>query len=239
MSIRELATSRGGDRLFIVDEIRKIDPHFSTAELQRKIDTEAYYSPTGKGGDLLRYFGTYLQHVGEATQTVKGLELAKSKFLNKTWNWWRENMAGTPEFERLRVSLEPVATEFEKILIGTGYALQQEERKRVEKFAAGNMGVDQMMAAAKQMSITVKDRLIEANYSYKRLMKRDFENPISPEAVAGAEAVGLKLPNWATGASAGTSEPPPDAKATSGLRGKITPKTGKTKKGVSWEMVGE
>jgi hypothetical protein len=212
-AVRDIASMRGNDRTRLFAKIKALDPKFDMAEMNRKIKMQDYLT-TGKGGDTIQYFGTFLQHAGDASDAVKQVQLSGSPYLNKPMNWWRKNMAGSPEFERLRTSLEPAGVEFEKILIGTGYALQKEDRQRIDRFLSGDMPVDQMAAALKTMGGVAKDRYVELNHRAKRVLKKDIEDPFSEDAHVGAAKIGLDLGT--------TSGPAAGAKDAGGPHQKVT-----------------
>lgn len=191
-SLRTVASMRGGRRERVFRLAREIDPNFNTAEIDRKIKTEELFTLGPRGNDI-RSFGTFLQHGGEAVETIKGIDLMSSKLANKTLNWWRANMTDSPELMRLQRSVEVVGIEFQKFLLGTQYALQKEDRERIKDFIKGDMPLKQMAATLNQMGRIADERMVEFNHQYKKVMKHDLQDPFSPEAMTGAEKMGVKL----------------------------------------------
>ncbi len=199
-AIRDVTSFRGADRMKLYARAKEINPKFTTSELQRKINMEQSFT-VGKDSVGIQSFDTFLQHAGEVTETLKGLELTDSRLLNKSLNWWRRNMKGTPELARLETSLEPVGKEFESFLLNQR-ALYGDDRKQVAMLLNADQPLKVTMATLNQMGKTAKDRYSAMNQRYKRLMGQDIENPFSNEALTGAGKIGLDL-----GVTGGTKYP--------------------------------
>lgn len=215
--IRDISSMRSDQRLRLYARVKELNPDFSTAEMNRKIDTEKAFT-TGKEGDALKSFDTFLQHAGEVTDTLKAVQLTNSKLMNKSLNWWRTNMKGTPELARLETSIEPVGKEFEKFLIG-GSALYDDDRKQVQKLLNADQPISVVLATVNQMGKTAQDRFAAMNKRYSRVLGHDIENPFSLPAQVGASKIGITLP---TGGES-TSGPAAGAKDSGGLHNKVTP----------------
>ena len=211
-AIRDVSSMRGTDRSKIFSYARKLDPNFSMAELNRKIDMEKSFS-VGKDGQAIQSFDTFLQHAGEVTETVKGIQQTDSRLLNHSMNWWRKNMSGSPEYQRLATSLEPVGKEFEKFLLNQG-ALYKDDRDKINALLDSDVPLGQVMAALNQMGKTAKDRYGALNQRYKRVMKKDIENPFSQEALAGASKIGIDLGHKVAAADPASAAQPGEKTAT-------------------------
>ena len=197
-SLRTVASMRGGRRERVFRLAREINPAFNTGEIERKINMEQSFT-VGKDGIGLQSFDTFLQHAGEVTETLKGIEMTDSKLLNQSLNWWRRNMKGTPELARLETSLEPVAKEFESFLLNQR-ALYSDDRRKMDALLNPNQPLKVTMATLGQMGKTAKDRFAAMNQRYKRVMGQDLENPFSPEAIAGSSKIGMDLLQETAGA---------------------------------------
>ena len=204
-SLRSVTSLRGDQRIRAYARIKQLDPTFNSAELDRKVKMADSFA-NGRDGTAIQSFGTYLQHAGEVVDTIKGVSQSNVPLLNKTMNWWKENMAGSPEYQRLKASIETVGKEYEKFLIGANFALHDDDRKHMSEIINPANSPKQIMAALNQMSKTAKDRYGELNYRYKRTIGHDFEAPFSPEALVGAAKVGIQLPGQQP--SPGTSSGP-------------------------------
>jgi hypothetical protein len=190
-SIKDVASMRGGQRTLIFAKARAINPKFNVGEINRKIKTAELFT-TGKEGESLKSFDTFLQHAGEVTETIKGIQLTDSRLLNRSINWWRKNMKGTPELARLETSLEPVGKEFESFLLG-GRALYVDDRKQIRELLDQNTPLVAVMATLNQMGKTAKDRYVAMNKRYKSVMGEDLQEPFSDEAIASASKLGIDL----------------------------------------------
>lgn len=200
VALREIASLRGDQRLKIFARAKEINPKFSPAETQRKINMEQSFT-VGKDSIGVQSFDTFLQHAGEVTETLKGIQLTGSPAFNKPMNWWRRNMAGSPEYQRLITSLEPVTKEFESFLLNQR-ALYTDDRKRMDIILSPDSTPAQIMSALNQMGKTAKDRYGAMNQRYKRVMGQDIQNPFSPEALSGAVKIGIDV-------GSSTEETPP------------------------------
>ena len=189
--LKDIASLRGEDRLFLFNRIKQLNPNFNAAEVDRKIKMEDYYA-NGKGADQIQSFGTFLQHAGGASDAVNGIRNTQSKIINKPLNWWRSNVSGSPEFQALQASLEPVRKEWQTFLLN-GHALQQSDRKAGETILSDDSSPAQIQAALKVLGKTAKDRFDETNFRYKKQMGHDLKDPFSPEALEGAGKIGVSL----------------------------------------------
>jgi hypothetical protein len=190
-SIRDITGFRGDQRIKVYARAKELNPNFSVAETNRKIAMEQSFT-VGKDGVSLQSFGTFLEHAGEVSETLKGLYQSGSPAFNKPMNWWRKNMTGSPEYQRLLVSLEPVGKEFESFLLNQR-ALYADDRRQIDILLNGSSTPAQIMAALNQMGKTAKDRYTEMNHRYKRVMKQDLESPFGPEATVAAAKIGINL----------------------------------------------
>ncbi len=191
-ALKDIASLRGDQRLRIYARAKEINPNFSPAETNRKIAMEQSFT-VGKDSIGIQSFDTFLQHAGEVTETLKGIKLTGSPAFNKPMNWWRKNMAGSPEYQRLIASMEPVTKEFESFLLNQR-ALYADDRRRMDIILSPDSTPAQIMAALNQMGKTAKDRYGAMNQRYKRVMGQDIQNPFSPEGLAGAAKIGIDLP---------------------------------------------
>jgi hypothetical protein len=190
-ALRDVSSMRNDARARIYARVKELNPNFSTSEVDRKITTLKSFTD-GKDGQAIQSFDTFLQHAGEVTETLKGVEQSNTPAFNKPMNWWKKNMAGSPEYQRLITSIEPVGKEFEKFLLN-GAALYQDDRKKIDTLLSGDSSPAQILAALNQMGKTAQDRYGAMNQRYKRVMGSDIENPFSEDAISGAQKIGVKI----------------------------------------------
>jgi hypothetical protein len=188
--IKDVTSMRNDTRTKLYARIKQINPNYNTAEVDRKIKMLDNFN-NGKDGQQVQSFGTFLEHAGDASDAIKNISLSNTPALNRPLNWWRQNMSGDPNYQRLMAALEPVRKEYEGFLLG-GRALYGDDRAKAEVLLSDNASPAQMMAALKQMGNVANDRFNEANYRYKRVMGKDIENPFSEEAITGAAKIGVK-----------------------------------------------
>jgi hypothetical protein len=202
--LKDIASLRGDQRLLIYNRAKQLNPQFSTADVDRKIKMEDSFT-NGKDGQNLQSFGTFLEHAGTASDTVNNYRNTGSPLINKPLNWISNHVAGDPNFQQFTASLEPVRKEFEGFLLG-GHALYGDDRKAAETILSDSSSPAQIQAALKQMGHTVKARFNEANFRYQRTMGHPLENVLSPEALSGAQKIGISL-----GGNSAPSGPPAGA----------------------------
>jgi hypothetical protein len=210
--LKDVASLRGDQRLQIYDLAKQINPNFNTAEADRKIKNEDYYA-NGAGAQHLQSFGTFLEHAGSASDAVQTYRNTGSPLINKPLNWIKNNAAGDPAYQSFAASLEPVRKEFEGFLLG-GRALYGDDRKAAETILSDNSSPAQIQAALKTMGHTALARFTEENYRYKKVSGHDLADPFSPEALEGAQKIGVNLSGGQSGgnpAPAGQPRPAPAA----------------------------
>lgn len=232
--LREISSLRGDQRLLLFDRAKQINPKFNTADIDRKIKMEDYYA-NGKGAANLQSFGTFLEHGGAAMDAAAAINQGNPRLLNKPINWWKSNMSGDPTFQSFVVALEPVRKEFEGFLLG-GRALYGDDRKQAEIILNDSSSLGQVQAALKQMGHTAQARMNEENYRYKKQMGHDLVDPLSPEAIAGAQRIGLNLGPKATSPGVANGQQQPAAAIQGPKVGDIQQHNGDTYKfdGTNW-----
>jgi hypothetical protein len=206
-NIRDVTGMMSGQRLRVYARAKEINPNFSTSDLQRQINMENFVT-TGKMGDNIQAFGTFLEHAGNLSDVVQNIRLSGSPAVNKPLNWWREHMSGTHEYQELLTALEPVKKEYESFLLGNR-AMYGDDRKAVDIILSDNASPAQYQGALKQMGKTAKDRYTEVNHRYKRVRKKDIEDPFTEDAKMGARKIGVDV----GGADGGQGGVDPDVKA--------------------------
>ncbi|MGH6630592.1 MAG: hypothetical protein ACREB3_12740, partial [Burkholderiales bacterium] len=189
--LRDISSFRGSERLLIFARAKKLNPAFNTAEVERKIKMEDYYA-NGKGADNLRSFDIFLQHAGAAKQAIEGIRVTNSRALNRGLNWWRQNMASSPELINLMGALEPVRKELESFLLG-GRALYADDRAQAEKILSDISTPAEIASALTRMGHTAQARLVAENKRYKKLLGKDLQDPLSEEALEGARIIGAPI----------------------------------------------
>jgi hypothetical protein len=204
-AMNTVTSMRGDQRIKVFARAMKINPEFSTGEALRRIQMEKDFT-TGKKGDGLQSFDTFLMHAGGLTDTFKNIQMTDNRLLNHSLNWWRKNMKGTPELARMETAQEPVGKEFEKFLLatgsGSGGALYADDRRKVDALLNPDIPLSVQFATVAQMGKTAKDKFTAMNQQYKRVTKKDIPYPFSEEGTAAAKKLGIDLSKSSTGSTA-------------------------------------
>lgn len=189
--LKDIASLRGDQRLQIYNIAKKLNPNFSVSDVDRRVKMEDYMT-TGKGGENLQSFGTFLQHAGAASDAVQGIRLSDSPAINKPINYWRTHFSGDPNYTSLIGALEPVRKEAENFLLN-GHAQLKEDKDAANKILSDDSSPAQIQEALKRLGHTAEARFSEMNFRYKKLMGKDIDQPFSPEAMEGAHKIGSHI----------------------------------------------
>jgi hypothetical protein len=212
--IKDISAMRGDQRLLLYSKIKKLAPNFNTSQLQRQIEMMDNFA-NKKQGDQLQSFGTFLEHAGALSDTMDSLKNTRSKILNTPLNKLRANVGDNPEIQRVLAALDPVQKEFESYLLNNR-ALYTEDRSTVEQIINGDLPPNKFAAALNQMGHTVQARYNEADNRFRNTMNgKSIEEffPMTDEAKAGAQKIGLTLGKAKAAATgAGGFVPPQGAK---------------------------
>lgn len=212
-SLKNIASMRGEDRLLIYNRAKELNPKFSPNTTDRMIKMVDEYT-TGKIGDQLQSFGTFLEHAGAAKDAADGIYNSSVPSFNKPLNWWKKNLAGDANYQQFVTALEPVRKEFEGFLLG-GRALYGDDRKNAEIILNENSSPAQINAALKQMGHTVQARYNELDHRFQNTVHKTIGEtigPISNEALEGAKKIGVTM--GAGGAGEIAPVKPPEGKVT-------------------------
>ncbi len=203
--IRDIASLRGDQRIRLYDMVKQMNPKFNTSEIDRRIKMQDAID-NGQDGKNLQSFGQFLEHAGDAVTAFKGIENTNAALLNKSINWFRAQAKSSPEYRNLLAAIEPVKKEFETFLLNNR-ALYVEDRKSADAILNEDLPLKDALEAIRTMGHAAQARFTELNYRYKRLMGKDIDDPFSPEAVAGAQKIGINLTG---GSPAPVTQPEPN-----------------------------
>lgn len=189
--LRDVVPMRGTARLIAYARAKKINPNFSPAEadrMMRMVD----WAYTGKGAEQLRSFNTFLDHSGEVAKIVDNIWLSDSRIANKGLNWLRKNVTGNPELTDLLTAIEPVQKEFQSFLLNNR-ALYEMDRVSAQEILNDDSPPDVIKRALQRMGHTALARAYELNQSYKKVVKEDIEDILSPDAIEASRLIGLDV----------------------------------------------
>jgi len=192
MKINQVISMRGSERPILVDKILQLDPKFDISSLDRKIKMYDYYA-TGKGGDQLQSYGTFLQHAAAAKQLLQKITQTDAKLANQSINWLRANLTAYPQLANVLVALDPVRKEFETFLLNNR-ALYESDRVESMKALNPDQPISVSLDVLKQMAHTANARAYEANNRYKQTIGESMppDQLYSPEAADSLKILGVK-----------------------------------------------
>ncbi len=195
--LKDITSMRSDQRVLIYARAKELNPNFNTSEVDRKVKMMDNFT-TGKDGQQLQSFGTFLEHAGDANQVVQNIRnSATPKVLNVAINQMEREGYGTTATQ-ITAALEPVRKEFEGFLLG-GRALYGDDRKAAETILNDASTPAQIQSALKQMAHTVSARYNEMDNRFKNTMGANISStvgPLSDAAYNSAEAIGItKLGN--------------------------------------------
>jgi hypothetical protein len=189
--LKDISSLRGSQRLQIFTRAKRLNPNFSTAEVDRQIKMEDNVT-NGKDGQQIQSFATFLEHAGGASDAIQRLRLSSVPGLNKPMNWWRKNVSGSGDYQSMMAALEPARKEVESFLLNNR-ALYQDDRKVAERILSDDSSPAQLQAALKTWGHVAQARFNEINYRYSRVRKKNIDDPFSDEAIEGARKIGVDL----------------------------------------------
>ena len=199
--LRDISSFRGAQRLLIYARAKELNPQFNTAQVDRKVKMLELYT-TGKQGDQLQSFGTFLEHAGALADTFASLKgVTSARALNTPINKMRLHILGDKEYQKVLTALDPVQKEFEGYLLNNR-ALYVQDRVTVEKIINGDLSPAQIMGALEQMGHTVQARYNEANSRFRNTVGGSIEDVVGPlpqEAVDAAKKIGIRIGGNASG----------------------------------------
>jgi hypothetical protein len=211
--LKDVTSMRSDQRMALYARAKQLNPAFNTANVDRQIKTMDQFS-TGKQADSLQSLGTFLEHAGELKDVADKVALSTPPLLNRPINWFKQNAAGSPEYQQLLTAMEPVGKEFESFLLNNR-ALYETDRKQIETLINPNSSLRQVTAALQQMGKTVNARYNEMNGRFRKVMGKNisdtFPENFTPEATAAASKIGISLAGQDTtpsGPAAAGGKPP-------------------------------
>lgn len=138
-------------------------------------------APSGKTGQQITSYNTFLRHAGALYDAVETLDNSKySDLLNKPLNWLAQH-TGDPRVADFMAAMQPPMKEFQSFLLNN-HAMHTEDVKDAHDLIDQNKTPQEIKAVLKRFAETGSARLSEQNESFKRVTGRDIPNLVSPEA---------------------------------------------------------
>jgi len=145
---------------------------------------------SGKMGDQVQSFNSFLGHANNLSQSVNELRNSKSPLINRPVNWLKKNATGNPQISAILPEIEAVRNEFQNFL--ANHALTKDEIARGNEMMNEDQGLAAMQAGIKSFMKTALTRLGAVNERYKATMGEDLPNIITPNSAKAIEDLGLK-----------------------------------------------
>jgi hypothetical protein len=140
-------------------------------------------APSGKTGQQITSYNTFLRHAGALYDAVDSLDNSKySDLLNKPVNWLAQH-TGDPRVADFMAAMQPPMKEFQSFLLNN-HAMHEEDVKDAHSLIDVNKTPQEIRAVLKRFAETGSARLSEQNESFKRVTGRDIPNLVSPQAAA-------------------------------------------------------
>lgn len=160
-------------------------------------------APSGKTGQQITSYNTFLRHAGALYDAVNTLDNSKySDLLNKPLNWLAQH-TGDPRVADFMAAMQPPMKEFQAFLLNN-HAMHDEDVKDAHSLIDVNKTPQEIRAVLKRFAETGSARLSEQNESFKRVTGRDIPNLVSPEAakaynkITTGGMVTMRAPNGQT-----------------------------------------
>jgi len=156
-------------------------------------------APSGKTGQQITSYNTFLRHAGALYDAVDSLNNSKySDLLNKPINWLQQHL-GDPRVADFMAAMQPPMKEFQSFLLNN-HAMHDEDVKDAHSLIDVDKTPQEIRAVLKRFAEMGSARLSEQNESFKRVTGKDIPNLVSPAAAAaynkivnGGSTGGLKI----------------------------------------------
>lgn len=162
-------------------------------------------APSGKTGQQITSYNTFLRHAGALYDAVSTLDNSKSSDLvNKPLNWLAQH-TGDPRVADFMAAMQPPLKEFQSFLLNN-HAMHDEDVKDAHNLIDVNKTPQEIKAVLNRFAETGSARLSEQNESFKRVTGRDIPNLVSSQAASAYNKitsnnggmVTMKAPNGQT-----------------------------------------
>lgn len=189
LDITKIANIRSGDRAKYIALAKQKDPSFNQANYAVRLKTQENFAPGGKGNDQVVSLNTFAGHAGDANDLIQSLRNTNIAYINKPLNKVAEAL-GNDKIGPMRAALEAAKDEYLNFL-KNGHAPQESEIKLGDKLVNPDLSPAQLQSTLRQMAKTVIIRGLAVNDGYKRVMGRNLDGILSPEAQSVLTTFGL------------------------------------------------
>jgi len=165
----------------ILGQVAQKYPDFSQSNYNAINKAITDLAPSGKTGQQITSYNTFLRHAGALYDAVDSLNNSKySDLLNKPMNWLAQH-TGDPRVADFMAAMQPPMKEFQAFLLNN-HAMHDEDVKDAHDLISLDKTPQEIRAVLKRFAETGSARLSEQNESFKRITGKDIPNLVSPEA---------------------------------------------------------
>lgn len=167
----------------IIAQVNQKYPDWSQPNYNAANKAVTDLAPSGKTGQQITSYNTFLRHAGALYDAVNSLDNSKySDLINKPLNWLAQH-TGDPRIADFMAAMQPPMKEFQSFLLNN-HAMHDEDVKDAHNLIDQNKTPQEIRAVLNRFAETGSARLSEQNESFKRVTGRDIPNLVSPQAAA-------------------------------------------------------
>lgn len=167
----------------IIAQVAQKYPDWSQSNYNASNKAITDLAPSGKTGQQITSYNTFLRHAGALYDAVNTLDNSKySDLLNRPLNWLAQH-TGDPRVADFMAAMQPPMKEFQSFLLNN-HAMHEEDVKDAHSLIDQNKTPQEIRAVLKRFAETGSARLSEQNESFKRVTGRDIPNLVSAPAAA-------------------------------------------------------
>lgn len=171
-----------------IAEAKAIDPNWTMQKYQAMMKLRDSMT-SGKLGDQVQSFNTFLGHAAGVDADVSNLRNGGSPLLNRPINWLRTNATNNPIVAGMLPEIDATRGEFQNFI--SNHALQKNEITRGEKLLSEDQSPAQMQAAIKDFMQVALTRLGSIQNRNAETFGERTPNLISPQNIQHIRDLGL------------------------------------------------
>lgn len=195
IDMSKIASMRGSDREVVLNEIKRRNPSFNPASVDRATklaDEAADDTKSGSFGNSVANVNTAYGHMGEASESLGNLRKSEgrnfSDYTNKTISWMDDHFGNNPDYQRWKVSLNAAATDWQNLL-NNSHALTDHDKQVASTVANPNATFGNAQASLSEMARTAAIRTIPLDERWKQTMHVHYPNLIQPQTIESIKKI--------------------------------------------------
>jgi hypothetical protein len=175
-------------REYYIAEAKRQDPSWTMQKYQSMMKLRDDLT-SGKLGDQVQSFNTFLGHASSVDGDVNSLRNTGSPLINRPINWLRQNAVNNPAVAGMLPEIDATRNEFQTFI--TNHALQKSEIERGEKLLNENQSPAEMQAAIKDFMKVALTRLGSIQNRAAQTFGDRTPDLVSPQNVQAIRNLGL------------------------------------------------